>query len=866
MFRGKRPWTIQKTKRAASPALFRSSPGLYKRLETRNALGVSDLPRGTVTFLFTDIEGSTRLLAELGSEYAIALAEHRRLLREAFRARGGVEVDTQGDAFFYAFEEAADAVLAAADAQELLTSGPIRVRMGVHTGEPQLTDEGYVGLDVHAGARVAACAHGRQVVLTKRTRDLVDATFRFRDLGEHRLKDLDEAVWLYQLGDELFPPLKSLSNTNLPIPASSFLGRERELAEAQALLDDTRLLTVSGPGGTGKTRFAIELASRQLEDFSNGVFWVPLAALRDPALVLEEAARVLGAKDGLPAHIAERKMLLLLDNFEQVVEAASGLSELLRACPNLRLLVTSRETLRVEGETEYGLPPLTEDEGVGLFSARARVEPTAAVSDLCRRLDGLPLAIELAAARAKVLAPEELMERLSERLDLLKGGRDAESRHATLRATIAWSHELLSPEDRQLFARMAVFAGGCTLEAAEEVCAADVDTLQSLLDKSLLRRTNGRYWMLETIREYAGERLIERADRQATEDRHTDYFLHLAEEAHRHVQGPDEREWFGRLDPEHDNIRAALAHAIAARDAAVELRIAVAVAPFRIRRGYLSEGRLSLEHALAFRGLPELRALALHHAGWIAALQGQNEEAERLLAEGLALARELEDHKLTARQLLTLAGIVSVRDEDEAQGLYDELLAFIAQHPEERFPNAFINLADFAVQRGDYERARDFSSQSIELYREEGDPWALALAIANHGLALLGLGQTEEALGHFREALRLHESIQDTIGVATMLSVIAAATAEHGETERAVRLLASAELMIEDTEAELTGFEATLHERTVALTRGECADFEAEWSRGRALTMEQAMAEALGDAAGGRTSPAGSTSSSRATG
>ena len=364
--------------------------GLYKPRETRNALRVRDLPRGTVTFLFTDIEGSTRLLSELGERYADALARHRRLLREAFRAHGGVEVDTQGDAFFYAFAKAADAVAAAVEAQEMLTSGPIRVRMGVHTGQPQLTDEGYVGLDVHAGARVAACAHGGQVVLTKRTRDLVDATFRFRDLGEHRLKDLDEAVWLYQLGDELFPPLKSLSNTNLPIPASSFLGRETELAEAQALLHDTRLLTVSGPGGTGKTRFSIELASRQLADCPNGVFWVPLAPLRESVLVTEEAGRVLGAKDGLAAHIGDKRMLVLFDNFEQVVEAAPALGDLLRACPNLRLLVTSRETLRIDGETEFALPPLVEEKASpssaharGLSRAR-RCASSAGVSTGCR--------------------------------------------------------------------------------------------------------------------------------------------------------------------------------------------------------------------------------------------------------------------------------------------------------------------------------------------------------------------------------------------------------------------------------------------------------------------------------------------------
>jgi predicted ATPase len=821
---------------------------------------VAELPRGTVTFLFTDIEGSTRLLSELGDRYADALGEHRRVLREAFRLHRGVEVDTQGDAFFYAFERAEDAVAAAAEAQEALASRPIRVRMGLHTGEPQVTEEGYIGLDVHAGARVAACSHGGQVVLSKRTRELAGDGFLFRDLGEHRLKDLNEPVWIYQLGTVSFPPLKSLSNTNLPTPASSFLGREKELAEAQALLLGTRLLTVSGPGGTGKTRFALELASRQLEEFPNGIFWVPLAALRDPALVLDEAARVLGAKDGLAAHIADKRMLLLFDNFEHVVEAASGLSELLRSCPNLRLLVTSRETLRVEGEAEYGLPPLSEEEGVALFCRRARVQPSAVVSDLCRRLDGLPLAIELAAARAKVVAPEELMERLSKRLDFLKGGRDAESRHATLRATIAWSYELLSAEDRQLFARMSVFAGGCPLEAAEEVCGADLDTLQSLLDKSLLRRTDRRYWMLETIREYALERLAEQADRPDTVSRHTDYFLRLAEEAYPHSDGPEQRVWFDRLDPEHDNLRAAVARARAARDGEVELRLAVAVAPFRIRRGYLFEARQSLANVLSVPGPLELRALAFHHAGWTAFLQGVNDEAETLMREGLTLARELGEPKLIARQLLTLAGIVSDRDEQMAQALYDQLLVFIEQHPEERFPSAFLNLADFAVQRGDYESAKDFSLQGIELCREKEDPWALALAIANHGLALLGLGQTEEALGHFCEALRLQESVQDTIGVATMLSVIAAPAAERGETERAIRLLATAEHMFEDMEAELTGFEARLHERTVARARAECPHFDAEWSRGRAMSKEEAVAEALGEAAEERTSPGGSPS------
>jgi predicted ATPase/class 3 adenylate cyclase len=824
--------------------------GLYKPRETRNALRVRDLPRGTVTFLFTDIEGSTRLLSELGERYADALAGHRRLLREAFRAHGGVEVDTQGDAFFYAFAKAADAVAAAVEAQEMLTSGPIRVRMGVHTGQPQLTDEGYVGLDVHAGARVAACAHGGQVVLTKRTRDLVDATFRFRDLGEHRLKDLDEAVWLYQLGDELFPPLKSLSNTNLPIPASSFLGRETELAEAQALLHDTRLLTVSGPGGTGKTRFSIELASRQLADCPNGVFWVPLAPLRESVLVTEEAARVLGAKDGLAAHIGGKRMLILFDNFEQVVEAAPALGDLLRACPNLRLLVTSRETLRIDGETEFALPPLVEEEGVALFCSRARVKPSEAVRELCRRLDGLPLAIELAAARAKVLPPEELLPRLTERLDLLRGGRDAESRHATLRATIAWSYELLRPDEQQLFARLGVFAGGCTFGAAEEVCAADLDTLQALLDKSLLRRTGDRYWMLETIREFALEGHDERADAHETLMKRTDYYVRVAEEAYQMHRSAAQGEWLDRLDPEHDNIRAAIAHAREMGDGELELRLALAVAQFRIRRGYFSEVLADLERALQFPGRPDLRARALHLAGWTASIFGRSNDGERLLREGLALARELGDPKLIVEELYTLAAMVSDRDQVEAQPMYDELLELVEQHPEERFPRAFVNLGDFALRRGDYARARDVSARGIELAREVDDPWPLALALSNHGEALLGLGSAEEAMEDFREALRVMQRTQDAHGVALMLSSIGVAAVEIGDLERGIRLLACADvLVVEELEADFTGYEGELHEQAVAKARETCGQFEAEWARGRALTREEALAEALSKAA-----------------
>jgi class 3 adenylate cyclase len=365
------------------------------------------LPSGTVTFLFTDIEGSTKLLREQGSGYVAALAEHRRIVRESVERYHGVEVDTQGDAFFVVFAAPADALAAAAEAQAAFQGGPIRVRMGLHTGEPELSDEGYVGLDVHLGARIAAAGHGGQVVLSAAARRHIgEEVSTITDLGEHRLKDFDRPVELFQLGDQLFPPLKTISNTNLPRPASSFVGRDREVGEVLSLLQDSaRLVTLTGPGGSGKTRLAIAAAGELVPDFKAGVFWVGLATLRDPALVLETVGKTLGASGDLASHVGERELLLLLDNFEQVVEAAPGLADLLEACPNLNLVVTSRELLRVRGEVEYPVPPLADPEAVELFSTRARIPPSEEVAELCARLDNLPLAVELAAARTKAVTP-----------------------------------------------------------------------------------------------------------------------------------------------------------------------------------------------------------------------------------------------------------------------------------------------------------------------------------------------------------------------------------------------------------------------------------------------------------------------------
>jgi class 3 adenylate cyclase len=433
----------------------------------------TDLPSGTITFLFTDVEGSTRLLRELGADaYADALAEHRRVVRESCGAHDGVEVDTQGDAFFLAFPTAPDALDAAEAIMVGLERGPIRVRMGVHTGTPLVAAEGYVGEDVHRAARIAAAGHGGQVLVSASTAALVD--HELRDLGLHRLKDLTAPQRLFQLGHASHPTLRSLRLTNLPIPATPFVGRERDLAEVVAVISGgDRLLTLTGPGGTGKTRLAAQAAGLAADTFPDGVWWVPLATLHDPELVLPSIVQALGARDELHLHIADRRLLVLLDNFEHVVEASGGLSGLLASCPNLTLLVTSREPLHLAGEREYPVRPLDHEDAVGFFLARARaVEPAfegdVAVDEICRRLDELPLALELAAARVKALSAAQILDRLDRRLPLLTGGaRDVPERQRTLRATIEWSYELLEPSERRLFAGLSVFVGGCSLEAAE---------------------------------------------------------------------------------------------------------------------------------------------------------------------------------------------------------------------------------------------------------------------------------------------------------------------------------------------------------------------------------------------------------------
>jgi predicted ATPase/class 3 adenylate cyclase len=742
-----------------------------------------DLPSGTVTFLFTDVEGSTRLLRELGAEaYAEALAEHRRVIRETCAAEDGVEVDTQGDAFFFAFPSAPGGVAAARRMTEALTSGPIHVRIGLHTGSPLLTEEGYVGDDVHFAARVASAGHGGQVVLSAATAQLME--LELTDLGEHRLKDIEQAVSIFQLGAGSFPPLKTISNTNLPRPASSFVGREKEVEEVRSLLQDgARLLTLTGPGGSGKTRLAVEAAATLVPDYKAGVFWVGLAALRDAALVTETISQILGSKNGLAAHIGEREMLLLLDNLEQVVQAAPDLASLAEACPNLRLLVTSRELLRVRGEVEYPVLPLADPDAVGLFCVRARAEPDDTIRQLCSALDNLPLALELAAARANVLSPAQILERLAQRLDLLRGGRDADPRQQTLRTTMEWSYELLSPEDQRLFARLSVFRGGCTLEAAAEITDADLDTLQSLVDKSLIRVRDERFWMLETIREFAIERLVGSKEADTIRDRHVDWFLTLAE-------GDASA---SSLDAERDNIRAALDWAGAHRTDA-EARLIGAVAEHWLVRGYGREAHERLSAALErYRPRDRVRARLLTS---LADVDGITEDqALSYVEDALGLWRELGDASGEASALETLGWVHDAfGNYDEARLAHEHSLAVRHESgdPEIDGWGAMAGLCHLFVSSGQTEQAESMARELLDLGARHGVPRAEQLALHFLADCPLVYGDYPEAERRYVRALKHARAfglprrcVDELLGIAMSLS-------GQGDVARATRLAAAA--------------------------------------------------------------------------
>jgi predicted ATPase len=806
------------------------------------------LPAGTVTFLFTDVEGSTQLLHKLGDEaYALALAEHRRLLREAFTSHGGVEVDTQGDAFFYVFPTAPGALQAAAQGRQALSSGPIRVRMGLHTGTPHLTDEGYAGADVHRGARIAASAHGGQVVVSASTATLVGKE-GLRDLGEHRLKDLPAPERIYQLGQDNFPPLKSMNQTNLPPPATPFLGRADEVAAVVDLLrsESVRLLTLTGVGGTGKTRLAIEAASELVAEYEHGVWWVPLAALREPSLVLESAARTLGTSEELADYVGDRQLLFVFDNFEHLLEAVPPLGDLLARCPNAKALVTSREPLHLSAEREYAVPTLAETEAIDLFRARSvETGREDIVAAICRSLDYLPLAVELAAARTKVLSPAAILQRLERSLPLLTGGpRDAPERQQTLRATIAWSHDLLSADEQRLFARLSVFAGGCTLEAAETVCGAELDVLESLLDKNLVRRSGDRFWMLETIREFALERLEVSGGAEDLRQRHIAYFLELGELAKPELHAGSSLIWLDRLEGEHDNLRAALGDALEHRRADVALRLAGALWIFWMTRGHWSEGRRWLEWALVAgrESDPHVRLDALWGAGLLAIWQGDIERGRATADELLAIAAETDSRRARAIAV-HMAGIVADdRGEwDRAAQLHEESAQLARELGDSWLLSVAVNnLGHIAGSRGEYERAMELFEESLAIGRERQDKDRIARAFANLGVTALMLGDVQRARSLLRDGLVAAHEIGLVEGLIQGFDGLGVAYARE-DPARAARLIGRADMFLEEAGAQRP--EDPVRDEAEAELRARLGDdaFTSLYQEGRALTLEGAL-------------------------
>jgi predicted ATPase len=809
---------------------------------------VRDLPTGTVTFLFTDIEGSTKLLHELGDGYAAALAEHRRVLRSTFVRHGGVEVDTQGDAFFVSFASPREAVAAAAESQSALAAGPIRVRMGLHTGEPSLTDEGYVGLDVHEGARIAAGGHGGQVIMSAATRAFLGDADPVIDLGEHRLKDFDRPVQIFQLGDELFPPLKTVSNTNLPRPASSFIGRRQEVDSTLRLLrGDARLVTLSGPGGSGKTRLSIEVATELVPEYAAGVFWTELAPVRDPGVVLEIVGRSLGANVPLAEHIGDRQMLLVLDNFEQVVGAGPALVEVLEGCPNLKVLVTSRELLRVRGEVGYAVASLVEAEAVELFCARAQADATPNIAQLCARLDNLPLAIELAAARSPTLTVPQILERLSQRLDLFTAGRDADPRQVTLRATIAWSHDLLTPVEQRLFADLSVFLGGCTLTSAEEVCHADLDTLQSLVLKSLVRRTDDRFWMLETIRTLALERLEDRGDAAALERRHFDHFQALADAA----QLSAEAEYGRRHDlvlPETDNLRAAFDWAVAVGEIELGYRLAIALENFWVTLDPL-EGVRRFEILFAADGdvPPILRARALRCYGGSHEMSGHPEEAHDAYEASLSLFEDFGDERDVA-VLIHRRGVNALnrgKPEQAREPLERSLEMFRHVGSVRGEAQAIGALGYVAQEDGDLDRAVELWEESLAMVRETGFLWWQVGMLAALADAALERGRPAEAAALAREQVSLSRQVADRQNAVYGLSSLARAAAEEGDRFRAGQLWGSIEA--EESRSPIGFWETERDAYETKLRPHRDTDFERGLRSGRGMTLDGAIELALAE-------------------
>ena len=790
-------------------------------------------PRGTtVTLLFVDIVGSTRLLADLGDDYAGLLGDYRRLMTEAAGAERGTVIDSAGDGLFLSFPTARGALMAALAAQRAFRDhqwprgAQVEARMGIHTGEPVTSDSTLVGIDVHRAARICAAGHGGQILVSVTTHELLGgdapADTVLRDLGEHRLKDLPRPEHVFQVSaadlPAEFPPLLSLDNwpNNLPRHLSSFVGRAESLEAVTERLGTTPLLTLVGPGGVGKTRLALEAAARAMDVFPDGAWVVQLGGLGDETLVPERVASTLRIKEQpgvlimatLADHLAGRHMLLIFDDCEQVLEAAGDVvAELLRSSHGLRVLATSREALGIAGESLYPVPSLdlpqdsatlsveqlAETEAVRLFTERARaVQPAfvlnernaAAVAQICRRLDGIPLAIELAAARVKALPPDQIASRLDDRFRLLTGGsRMALPRHRTLKAAMDWSYDLLTNAERAVFTRLSVFAGGFGLGAIEYVCADDdvlaveaLDLLSRLIDRSLVMleatSTEARYRLLDTVQQYAQERLVELDPGGTARNRHRTYMVSLVDRLTASLfAGPHGSDAFEQLAAEHDNLRAALQWSDDdPAGGADELRLASGLWRYWEVGGHLVEGRGWLTRAVArtHGEISELRANALVGLGSLSAQQGDLAAADAAHEAALETHRQLGEPRGIAYTASNVANIAVERgDFARARALQEDSIAIVRAAGDNRaLAIGMMNLADIVARQGDVEEARRLYGDAVAIFRGEGDLIGLALALGQEATFHLQQGATQVARARHEEALEIFRQFGDGRGVA----------------------------------------------------------------------------------------------------
>ncbi len=877
----------------------------------------SRLPTGTVTFLFTDVEGSTRMAQATGDDWPALLAIHDRILRDAITSAGGTVVKTEGDGFFAVFASPREAVAAVVDAQRALAQQDwpgghrLTVRMGVHTGLGTLGGDDYVGIDVHRGARIAAAAHGGQVVLSEPTAALVrrelPAGVSLRDLGEHRLKDLDEPEAVFQLVvDGLnadFPPLRTLDfvKHSLPLPVTSFVGRRAELARALELLENTRLLTITGPGGTGKTRLALELAAELGPAFRDGTAFVDLAPILDPDLVASQVLRALGAQsasgtvsphDVLLERLRDRELLLILDNFEQVLAAAPLVAELVQAAPDSRFVVTSRGPLRVAAERVMPLEPMTvphspEDEVAGasdavqLFVQRAMAvrpdfrltaENAPTVAELVRRLDGLPLAIELVASRVRILPVAEILARLDP-ASLGTGAVDLPERQRTIQGAIAWSHDLLDEPVRRIFARFGVFAGGADLPQVERVCLDDAggpglfDALGELVDQGLVRQVGGsdraRFRMLAVIREYALARLAESGEADAVQRRHAQAYADWAEEMGTHLMGADRKDRLDRFEADHDNVRAALDWATANGEVDLALRLGWASWRFWQSRGHLHEGRRRLEAALALSGAaPENRSKGLEALGGIRWWQGEIAEAVPLYREALEIDRELGDPARVANALYNLGiaeAIVAFTDGTATEEVRRTLEERFAES--ERISRSLGDengLANVAWGRGnaislldDYApEALEQFKRSVEHYRRAGNEFGTGWGMYEVATFALHHDDLETAREYLVQGLTLFARHRDISAAVLLISLAADLAQAEGDPVRAARLSGAVRALRNASGTTLVDHAIVRSGVAPGDEEPEDPELLAAFRAGAAMDLDEAVASVIGTDAG----------------